>query len=290
MREKKTRPSQLPQEEIDDHRHKAERMKRNLDDHTFALAKRMGKAIHDYNMIREGDRVLVAVSGGKDSISLLHLLAMRMIWLPIKYELVAMHVLSDMRCAGCAHPETMTKFFEDLGVEYHFEDLPIRAHLKSRDLQMSCYHCAKGRRKVLFDACIKHRCNVLAMGHHLDDIAHTIMMNLFIHGRVEDGMNPCMDLFKGSLRLVRPLAYIHEFETADYVKRIGFSAHLCRCPHAKTNVRVNMREAVELLRKSCKWPEVNVFRAIYGDEGPGKPVQDTPQSGELFTNVKKTRA
>jgi tRNA 2-thiocytidine biosynthesis protein TtcA len=247
----------------DDHRHKMERMRRNLDKHTFFLAKKMGKAINDYDMIKDGDRVLVAVSGGKDSVTLLHLLAARLIWLPIKYELVAVHVLSDMRCGGCTHPETMTKFFTDLGVEHHFEDLPILKYLKSHKLQMNCYYCARGRRKVLFDAALKYNCNRLAMGHHLDDIAHTIMMNMFIHGKVE-GMDPRVDLFDGTLTLIRPLAYIHEFETAAYVKKINFPSHMCRCPHAQKNVRKTMREAVEVLRKACRWPDVNLFRALYG--------------------------
>jgi tRNA 2-thiocytidine biosynthesis protein TtcA len=260
---------------MDDHRHKAARMKRNLDSRTYFLAKRMGKAINDYGMIREGDRVLVAVSGGKDSVTLLHLLAARLMWLPIRYELVAVHVLSDMRCPGCAHPETLTRFFEESGVEYHFEDMPIREYLKKRKLAMNCYHCATGRRKVLFDACMKYRCNVLAMGHHLDDIAHTIMMNLFIHGKVE-GMDPCLDLFKGTLRLVRPLAYIHEFETAAYMKTINFPAHLCRCPHAQKNVRRTMKEAVDVLRKACRWPDVNAFRAVYGKD-PQERKTTSPQ-------------
>jgi tRNA 2-thiocytidine biosynthesis protein TtcA len=263
-RVKKTRPAAISPEVLDDHRHKAERLKRNLDPETFQLAKRMGKAINDFGMIREGDRVLVALSGGKDSVSMLHLLAMRLMWLPINYELVAVHVQSDMRCAGCAHPETLTRFCGGLGVELHFEDMPILQHLKSRGLTMNCYHCARGRRKMLFDAAPKYRCNVLALGHHLDDITHTIMMNMFIHGKVA-GMAPCMDLFKGTLRLVRPLAYIREVETAAYAKKIEFPAHLCRCPHAQKNVRRTMREAVDVLKKACDWPEVNAFRSLYGD-------------------------
>ena len=81
----------------DTHRHKHERLKRNLDERTYRLAKRMGKAINDHRMIKEGDRVLVAVSGGKDSITLLHLLALRLMWLPIRYDLVAVHVRGTAR-------------------------------------------------------------------------------------------------------------------------------------------------------------------------------------------------
>lgn len=273
----RTRPSDHPPE---DHRHKHERLKRNLDTRTYLLAKKLGKAVNDYRMIRDGDRVLVAVSGGKDSVTLLHLLAARLMWLPIHYDLVAVHVLSDMRCAGCAHPETLTKFFADLGVEHHFEPLATRKVLATRGLEMNCYHCATGRRKVLFDACRKYDCNKLAMGHHLDDIAHTIMMNLFIHGKVE-GMAPRVDLFKGTLSLIRPLAYIHEQETAAYVKHIGFPAHLCHCPMAEKNVRRTMREAVEVLRKACRWPDVNAFRALYGKDPGEKAATPPPDEASL---------
>jgi len=259
----KKRETKLTPEEAADRGHKMERLKRNLDPATFSLAKKLGKAINDFDMIRDGDRVLVAVSGGKDSVTLLHLLAMRLIWLPIKYELVAVHVQSDMRCAGCAHPDTLKKFFSETGVEGHFEDFPIMKYLSNHNLKMSCYYCARGRRKILFDSCKKYNCNVLAMGHHIDDIAHTLMMNLFLHGKVE-GMAPCMDLFKGTVRLVRPLAYIHEAETAEYVKRIGFPSHLCNCPQAKKNVRRTMKVALDAMKTACRCPEVNAFRALYG--------------------------
>ena len=108
-----------------------------------------------------------------------------------------------------------------------------------------------------------------------------MMMNLFIHGKISAGMAPRVDLFKGTLTLIRPLAYIHESETAEYVKRIDFPAHLCRCPHAATNVRRTMREAVEVIRKACKWPDVNAFRAVYGRDPGAKAKAPPPDDSSL---------
>ena len=90
------------------------------------ISKKIGKAIADYNLIEDKDRILVAVSGGKDSLSLLKLLVERQKWAPVKFELIAMHVETDFRCAGCVHMKGLKAFFEELGVKSVFKKIKVR--------------------------------------------------------------------------------------------------------------------------------------------------------------------
>ena len=90
------------------------------------ISNRIGKAIADYNLIEDKDRILVAVSGGKDSLSLLKLLNERRRWAPINYELFAAHIETDFRCAGCVHTQKLKNIFEDYDIPYRFEKIKVR--------------------------------------------------------------------------------------------------------------------------------------------------------------------
>ena len=96
---------------------------RNLTKTGHYISNLIGKAIADYNLLENNDRILVAVSGGTDSLTLLRLLNERKRWAPIKYELIAVHIETGHRCGGCVHTKVLKKFFEDAGVKYHFEKM-----------------------------------------------------------------------------------------------------------------------------------------------------------------------
>ena len=99
------------------------------------ISNRIGRAIADYNLIEDGDRILVAVSGGKDSLTMLHLLNERRKWAPVRYELVAIHIESDYRCKGCVHTAVLEKTFRQMNIEYAFKDIKILDKTK----KVSCF-------------------------------------------------------------------------------------------------------------------------------------------------------
>ena len=175
----------------------------------FYISKRVGRAIIDYNMIDAGDKLLVAVSGGKDSLTLLKVLQDRQKFVPIKYDIIACHV--DM-----GYPRSIsglvTRYLKKQGVKYHIEKRPLPAQKnvrKSQIAKINCFWCSWNRRKALFEVAAKLGCNKVCLGHHLDDIVETILLNLFFQGEIS-AMNPKQELFKGKITIIRPLCYTEE--------------------------------------------------------------------------------
>ena len=221
------------------------------------ISNKIGKAIGDYKIIEDKDRILVAVSGGKDSLSMVKLLNERKKWAPIKYELIAMHVETDYRCAACVHKENLRKFFKDNKIKYHFKKIKILGKGK----RVSCFWCSWNRRKALFLAADKFKCNKVALGHHKDDIIETLLLNIFYHGEFA-AMNPRQELFGGKITIVRPLCYVGEDAIRKFAKESGFPSQACRCPNSETSKRRVMKDFIKVVEKDCKYVKTNIFRSI----------------------------
>lgn len=236
----------------------------SIDNFSFRIIKKVGLAINKYKMINENDRIIVAVSGGKDSLTLLKALVVRRLWVPMKYEVVAINVQSDMHCTGCVHRDTLSRLFEEMKIEYHFEEIEILKKLKEKGERLNCFFCSWNRRKALFLATKKYNCNKIAMGHHMDDVIHTILMNLIVHGKME-GMDPKVSFFNGEFELIRPLFFVREFETKRFAELNNLPHHFCRCPEAGRNIRVDMRRLVEEMNKVNSKAYLNIFSSMYGN-------------------------
>jgi tRNA 2-thiocytidine biosynthesis protein TtcA len=221
------------------------------------ISTRIGRAIADHKLIEDKDRILVAVSGGKDSLTMLKLLNERKKWAPVSYELIAMHVETDYRCAGCVHTGTLKKFFKDLGVRSCFKKIKI----VGKDRKTSCFWCSWNRRKALFEAADKLKCTKIALGHHKDDIVETLLLNMFYHGEFA-AMNPRQELFKGKIILIRPLCYVEESATRRFSKEEGFPSQICRCPNSEMSKRRMMKDFVRKVERDCPHAKTNVFRSV----------------------------
>ncbi|MCM8790509.1 MAG: hypothetical protein NC938_02300 [Candidatus Omnitrophica bacterium] len=220
------------------------------------ISTRIGRAIADYKLIEDKDRILVAVSGGKDSLTMLHLLNERRKWAPVSYELVAMHVETDYKC-GAANRNRLKKFFEKRGVEYHFEKLAIRRPGEDP----GCFWCSWNRRKSLFLAADRFGCNKVALGHNKDDIVETLLLNIFYHGEFS-AMNPRQELFGGKIVIIRPLCYVEEKHLARYAKECRFPVDARNCLAAEASRRRLMKEFVKKVEKDCAYVKTNIFRCI----------------------------
>ncbi|MEK6777869.1 MAG: ATP-binding protein [bacterium] len=183
------------------------------------IKRKMGEALFDYRMIDPGDRILVAVSGGKDSLSLLHLLKAHLARAPIHYTLIPVHVdLGTCRSkvdllSGYFLSQGFSPRMVQTGIGYEIcgaQDLP----------ENCCFLCSRIRRKLLFETARDLGCRKVAFGHHMDDMIETCLINMFFAGNIST-MMPRQELFNGDLVLIRPLAYCREEWILEYARQQG---------------------------------------------------------------------
>jgi tRNA 2-thiocytidine biosynthesis protein TtcA len=221
----------------------------------FYISKRMGRASIDHSMIEDGDRIAVAVSGGKDSLTLLQILADRRKFVPIHYDLVAVHVDFGF------HPRetrNLVRRFKALKIPYRIEKSDI---LKKTDpKKINCFWCSWNRRKILFCAASRLKCRKIAFGHHKDDIAQTMLMNLFFHGEIST-MCPRQELFKGKIVIIRPLAYVEESMIKQFSREQKFKPMSCRCPHADLSKRRKVAAIIAGLANICPEVTTNILKS-----------------------------
>jgi tRNA 2-thiocytidine biosynthesis protein TtcA len=223
----------------------------------YWLLKDVNRAIRDYTMIADGDRVAVAVSGGKDSLSLLRLLDVRRPTAPERYAVAAIHVVGDAR--GPAHVEHWPLL--DWLAASGFEHLVVPLQLPEGEaLPLDCQRCTWNRRRALFEAAQRLGCNVVALGHHADDLAQTTLMNLLAGGKVET-MAPRRDYFDGALRLIRPLCYVPEKEIRRFSRACAFPPSPEDCPRSQESRRRVAAELVQLAEREFPSARTNLLRA-----------------------------
>jgi tRNA 2-thiocytidine biosynthesis protein TtcA len=181
------------------------------------LLKPFARACKEFDLLAEGDRIAVAVSGGKDSRALLDLLLRYRERASLSYEVTALHVVGSH--AGLPDlTSTLRPWFEESGVAYRFVPLVLPP---DEPLPLSCFRCSWNRRKALFLAADDLRCNKLALGHHADDAAVTTLLNLLFAGRLET-LEPKVSFFEGHVTVIRPLIYVKAKELARYARATGF--------------------------------------------------------------------
>lgn len=172
-----------------------------------------GRAIHQYGLIEDGDRLAVGVSGGKDSLVLIRFLAELRARAPVKYGLGVIHLQPSQEIAGQSGAELaraldrMRAWLGELNLDFcHLEAAPPVPELSAWRPGSSspCWNCARLRRKRLFDLCRQYQAGRLALGHHQDDAVETLLMNIFHSGNLE-GMAARQELFEGRLTIIRPL-------------------------------------------------------------------------------------
>lgn len=205
------------------------------------------RAAHEFAMLRDGDRVAVAVSGGKDSLALLDLLRrLQRVW-PARFELAAVHVRGDATGVLAVH--------EPLRSWLAAQELPCRIAPPELDeneaLPLDCQRCTWLRRKAIFAAADGLGCNVVAYAHHADDAAQTTLLN-FLYGGNVYGLAPIADYFAGRFRLIRPLIYIAEADLARFARASAYPPPPPRCPRADDSRRLTAANMLRLLGRDYR--------------------------------------
>lgn len=219
---------------------------------------RVGRAINTYGLAGAGDRLLVALSGGKDSLALLEILAGRRKRLPITYEVIAAHV-SISSVPYEIDREAVEAFCRELGVPFHCRRIEI--DLKPDDQTSICFLCSWHRRKALFDMMKELSCTRLVFGHNLDDIVETLLLNMVFQGSI-GAMPPKLALFGGEFEVVRPLALVTEAELVRYARIRNFPVQTRECPFSRDSRRDAIREMISGLEKINPDVRSSIFRAM----------------------------
>lgn len=222
-----------------------------------SISTKIGKAIGDYNLIEEKDKILIAVSGGKDSLTLLKLLKERQRWSPVKYEILCAHIETDFHCLSCIHTETLESIFKEAQVQCIFKKIKVL----DEDKKTSCFWCSWNRRKALFEIAKSHGCNKVALGHHKDDIIETTLLNLFFQGEFSS-MNPRQELFNGKIAIIRPLCHVEEEAIKKYAKENNFPSKLCKCPFSEDSKRKYVKELIRDLGTHTPSIKTNIYKSI----------------------------
>ncbi len=219
----------------------------------------MGKAIHRYGLVQDGDRVLVGVSGGKDSLTLLHLLHERRKRVPIHYELIPVHI--DMGF-GSGRQELLREFFETRGLSYHIEQTQIGGFAHSlENRENPCFLCSWERRKLIFQTAQRLQCNKIAFGHHKDDIIETFLLNILYSAEIST-MLPVQTMFKGEMTIIRPLALVDERKIERFAREMNFPFGPSGCPSSGNTKRKEIKELIQTLEKMNPKTKGNIFRSL----------------------------
>jgi tRNA 2-thiocytidine biosynthesis protein TtcA len=235
------------------------------------LKKWLEKAIMDYGMISAGDRILVGVSGGMDSMALLDLLNTPMIYTPF-FSLIAVNIDCGFDL-GYAGYDTLEGYLKEGGYDYVMEKTDIGPLSHSEyNRKNPCFLCSRLRRKRIFEIADAKGCNKIAFAHHRDDIIETLLINLF-YGREISTMVPDQTIFGGKLHIIRPLAYIREELVKKYAKERGFPVIDNSCPTSRTSRRRYIKELLNEMEKDNPKVRDNIWKAmahVKPDYLPGK--------------------
>lgn len=219
----------------------------------------MRRAVEDYNMIDEGDKIAVALSGGKDSITMLKALKSMQFFYPKKFELIAISVNPGFEFFDS---EFLKGVCQEIGVEFFEEKYDIsKIVFEDRKEKNPCSLCANLRRGILNSVARREHCNKIALGHNLDDALETFLMNLFFAGSINT-FAPVSYMDRSGITVIRPIIYVPEKEIKRYIKRSCTKIMPKVCPMDGKSTREYVKELITTISVKNPHVKANIIGAI----------------------------
>lgn len=207
------------------------------------IEQRFMKGIVQYGLIEEGDKILVGLSGGKDSLALLELLARRSRIYKPRFSVVAVHVVMT-NIAYESDMDYLRTYAEGLGVPFVRYETSFDPSTDNR--KSPCFLCSWNRRKALFTVAKEQGCNKIALGHHMDDILETLLMNMTFQGAFST-MPPRLVMRKFDMTIIRPMCLVHESDLVEMAALRGYHKQIKNCPYEKDSHRSEMKDVLKRL-------------------------------------------
>ena len=243
------------------------------------IQKQFNKATKDYAMFHDGDKILVALSGGKDSLTLLELMAERSRIFKPSITIVAAHV-TMVNIPYKTDPDFLRTFCDSLGVELHIAESGFDASTDTR--KSPCFLCSWNRRKALFTLAQELGCNKLALGHNMDDFIETMLMNMTFQGSFS-AMAPVMKMDKFPITIIRPLCLVNENDVEMYAKEKQFPPLKKNCPYENDSHRKSMKDLLAHLETLNPEARYN----LWGSMSNVQPALLPPKQTKNNKNIKQ---
>jgi tRNA 2-thiocytidine biosynthesis protein TtcA len=231
---------------------------------------KFGYAIRNYQLIQDGDKILVGVSGGKDSLCLLQCLANRRKYSKEKYQIEAVFV--DIQEVPYKIDQNYLKqFCNNLGVKLHI--IKKKINIENRPKKSLCFYCSWHRRKIMFSLRKDLNCNKLALGHHADDALETLLLNMVFHGTISS-LPAKLNMFDGDMQLIRPLIDFQEADIIEYSRIFDYPLNNIACPYEDKTQRLKAKKLVEQIVKIFPNSRKNMMEAMRNIYIEYLPLQD----------------
>ena len=229
-------------------------------------------AIEEFDLIKDGDRVIIGVSGGKDSLTLLRMLSRMRKFKKLNFELIVGHMAADVSSGNIDRPETIEEICKKFDVPFYCEKVSLKNPEFNKRGKVDCYWCSYQRRRVIFKLAEEHKCTKIIFAHHQDDFVITSFMNLFYISSVLP-MRVKHSFFDGKYDIIRPMCLVREKEVIEYAKIMEFPSSPCNCPIGKDGRREEVAGILKNLEKNNKgivdsvfWAYVKNSRSVEGWE------------------------